>query len=602
MILQSLYEYAQRKGDELPADGFENKEIKFLIKIREDGSFVDLIDTREGKKGKVFLVPQSVGRAGANSWQVTSLLWDHYGYVLAQPKQLSETASEKERDKAIQDAKKQNKTFINKILSLPDSVKTDKGVAAVIKFYTTNKANGIDKVKTAANWEECSKIPGCNMTFILEGESSIVIRCPAITDYVEHTQLSTTEDCDEAEDKPVEGICLVTGERNPIARIHTATPVLHGKSNAKLVGFQKSSGYDSYGKEQSFNAPVSFKAEAGYTKALNHLLKSEKNHFMLGQDTVVFWAEKQNDTYDFEGSFGGFFAQQNKDDPDANVQTVKALFNEVYSGHSAQVDSNFYVLCLSPNVARISIRFWETGPVEVFEKRIAQHFVDFEIVKAPQAPQYLSLQQILVSTALQYKFENVPPNLYGDTARAVFEGTCYPRTLQQQCLRRIRAERNVTRERAAILKAYMNREKRIHGANYKEVLVAVDRTNTNIGYLLGRLFAVLEKIQIDPKDQKEQERKLNATITDRFYGAASTNPSTVFSQLLKLSQHHLSSYAENSKGIKTIREKEIQEITDKIPASTGIPAHLNLDEQSMFAIGYYHERQSFFEKKDSDNK
>lgn len=597
MILQSLYEYTQRKGDELPADGFENKEIKFIIKIRADGSFVDLLDTREGKKWKVFLVPQSVGRSGANSWQTAFLLWDHYGYVLANPKPLSENASEKDKKKAVEDARKQNETFVNKILSLPDSVKKDKGVSAVIKFYGENKKNGFDKVRTATNWEDCSKIPGCNMAFSLDGDTVLVAQREAVTAYVKANCNAENKDSEEDEEtKAVEGICLITGKRETIARLHTATPILNGKSNAKLVGFQKSSGYDSYGKEQSFNAPVSLKAESAYTKALNYLLKSERNHFLLGQDTIVFWAEKTDPTYDFEESFGGFFSQQSKDNPDENVQEIKALFNEVNSGKISLVDSNFYVLCLSPNAARISIRFWETGTIETFAKRIMQHFNDFEIVKAPQAPEYLSLYQILVSTALQYKSENVPPNLYGDTARAIFEGTCYPRTLQQQCLRRIRAERKVTRERAAILKAYMNREKRIHGANYKEVLVAVDKTNTNSGYLLGRLFAVLEKIQEDTHPN------LNATITDRFYGAASTNPSTVFSQLLKLNKHHLSSYAESSKGIKIKMENEIQEITDKIPASTGIPAHLNLDEQSMFSIGYYHERQSFFEKKDSESK
>ncbi|MGI5097310.1 type I-C CRISPR-associated protein Cas8c/Csd1 [Treponema socranskii] len=575
MILQALYEYAQRKGDSLPEDGFENIEIKYLIEIRGDGSFVNLVSLIKDKKGKTYLLPQRVGRSGKNSWQSPFLLWDNVGFVLREPKEIKD--DEKKQKEANTYAENQNNAFIKKIESLPKDVKKDIGVAAVLKFYTSNKANGFDKVRSSEYWEECKKSNG-NLSFILNTETDLVAQAPAVKEYQRNRMLQNenTEDS-EKEQENISGICLLTGEKGPIARLHTATPILGAKSNAKFVGFQKTSGYDSYGKEQAYNAPVSQKAAAAYTKALNYLIKSDKNHFTLGKDTVIFWAEKEDKEYNFESIFSVYFsAGAQPDDPDKCVKEVKNLFAAIYTGKLERIDSNFYVLCLSPNAARISVRFWETGKVKDFAERIRQHFVDFDIVHAPDASEYLNLYKILSATALEYKMENVAPNLIGPVVQSILKGTPYPVSLLQQCIRRIRAEQKVTRERAAILKAYINRYNRFHGIN-EEVTVALDRNCKNKGYLVGRLFAVLEKVQQDTHPN------LNATITDRYYGAASTNPVTVFPQLLKLNQHHLSNYA--NKKAKSDRENELGEIINDLDA---FPAHLT--------IGYYHEKQSFFEK------
>ena len=565
MILQALYDYAQRKGDSLPEDGFEDVEIKYLIKIREDGSLVDLVSTEEkddkGKlRGHIYSkVPMRVARSGKTP--KASLLLDNTGYVL------------------LDNAKRE--TFISRIESLPDDVRSAKEIKAVIAFYRSNKANGFDKISACGLWAECQKTTGY-ISFILEWEDGIVPQLETVRAYQRKITAQKSEggESDEAEEI-IRGICLITGENAVVSRLHTATPIIGAKSNAKLVGFQKSSGYDSYGKEQSYNAPVSVKAESAYTKALNYLIKSKDNRFRLGEDTVVFWAEN-TEAASFESMFSLFFAT-NFDDPDKGVQEVKNLLSAPFTGKLEEIDSNFYVLCLSPNAARISVRFWETGKVSQFAKRIKQHFEDFEIVRSPFDAEYLNLYQILSATALERKMENVAPNLIGSVCQSILKGLPYPATLQQQCIRRIRAEQKVGRERAAILKAYINRHNRLKGI--QEVSVALDRKNANKGYLLGRLFAVFEKVQQDTHPG------LNATITDRFYGAASTNPVTVFTQLMRLNRHHLSSY-ENA-GLKTIREKEIGEIINAIDS---FPAHLDLNEQSYFAIGYYHEKQSFFER------
>lgn len=593
MILQALYEYAKRKGDALPEDGFEQVEIKYLIKIREDGSFVDLVSTIEDKKGKAYLLPQKVGRSGSKSWQSPFLLWDNIGFVLREPKEIKD--DEKKQKEANAYAENQNNAFIKKIESLPEDVKEDRGVAAVLKFYTSNKVNGFDKVRSSEYWEECKKSNG-NLSFILNAETDLVAQTPAVTAY----QKSLTIQNDDVEDPGAEkvvGTCLITGEKSLIARLHTATPISGAKSIAKFVGFQKNSGYDSFGKEQSYNAPVSVSAMNAYTKALKYLIKTKHNHFRLGEDTIVFWAEKENKEYDFEGVFSVFFSKDfDSDDPDKSVKEVKNLFAAIYTGKLERIDSNFYVLCLSPNAARISVRFWETGKVKDFAERIQQHFVDFDIVHASGTSEYLNLYQILSATALEHKMDNVAPNLIGSVLQSILKGTPYPVSLLQQCIRRIRAEHKdpkrskVTRERAAILKAYINRYNRFHGIN-EEVTVALDRNCKNKGYLVGRLFAVLEKVQQDT------HLGLNATITDRYYGAASTNPVTVFPQLLKLNQHHLSNYA--NKKTKSDRENELGEIINALDA---FPPHLTLEEQARFAIGYYHEKQSFEKNNKSEGE
>lgn len=209
---------------------------------------------------------------------------------------------------------------------------------------------------------------------------------------------------------------------------------------------------------------------------------------------------------------------------------------------------------------------------------IKKHFDDFEIVRGPKEQKYLSLYQILSSTALQYKMENVPPNLVGKVIESIIDGTPYPQSLLQQCIRRIRAEQNVNRARAAIIKAYLNRYKRILKTNQKEITMSLDLTNINVAYRIGRLFSVLEKIQ------EEANPGINATIRDRFYGSASSSPITVFPRLLSLKNSHLKKLND---GRKIYFEKLIGEIVNEIKS---FPTNLSLNEQANFAIGYYHQR------------
>jgi len=580
MILQSLYDYYERKATEPESNiapiGFEWKEIPFLIVIDKDGNAVRLEDTREkvGKKliGKKFLLPQSLGRSGSKAWATTFLLWDHYGYVLGHPK------SDKEKDRDM--AQKQLGAFIDKLQSLPDAIKRDEGVSAVLRFYEKEE---YQKVFTFDNWQECAEINGCNLSFRLEGETKLILSRDAIKEY------QTSQALVPDEQEQYEALCLVSGKFGIVQRIHDSTAIPGGQSTGKLVGFQRNSGFDSYGKEQGFNAPIGKYAHAAYTTALNTLTKSEANSMLVGDATTVFWAEKP---CELEQSIPLFFSQPPKDDPDKGIRAVKQLYESIESGKLATESQNrFFVLGLAPNAARISVRYWLTGTVQEFAEKIKQHFDDLEIVRGEKDEEFFSLHKLLSHTAFEYKISNVPPKLPAAVAKAVLEGIPYPVSLLHGCMRRLRAEQHVTRIRAAILKACINRYNRFHHKTEKEeITMSLDKTNMNPAYRLGRLFAVLERIQSNALNVE--------TIRERYYGAASSTPVTVFPKLIKLKNHHLAKLDERNR---TFFERLIGEILDGLDGSGEMPRQLSLNEQARFAIGYYHQRQDLF-KKHSVNK
>lgn len=583
MILQALYEYYQRKSEDpenlIAPQGFEWKEIPFVIVIDKEGHFVQLEDTREGegkdKRAKRFLVVKTASRTGGKSWETANVYWDHYGYVLAHPRE----NAEKEKAQACM----QQSSFVKTVKKYAEKFSANEQFAAVRKFYAIE--NGCAKVFEDASWVECCKKPGTNISFRILGEKLLV---------AEHPDLRSTTSSDTGESlEDVQRVCLITGERAPVAILHTAIPILGGKSGAKLVGFQKKSGYDSYYKEQGLNAPVSQKAEDAYTTALNVLLgKDSKNKYRIGDTSVVFWSEKPSIV---ESTLPFVFEAPSKDDPDANVRVMKAFYDSIYTGKLAEEENiRFYVLGLAPNAARISVRFWKTGTVKEFSDRIVQHFDDLSMIRDERDHrEYPSLFNLLANISFQYKIDNIPPNLISAVTQSILDGTSYPTSMQMQCLCRIKAEQKVSYIRAAILKAYLNRKNRnINHSKERNIQMGLDLDNDNQGYLCGRLFAVLERIQ------EKAQPNINATIRDRYYGAASTTPITVFSRLLSLSNHHREKL---TPGNKVYYEKMIQEIMNGID-SQGMPKHLSLDDQSRFAIGYYHQRKALWTSSKAENK
>lgn len=579
MILHALHDYYRRKQrsdnpkDRLPAFGLEEKEIPFIIEIDDEGGFVNLSDTRsgEGKKktGQRFLVPQGVKKT---SGVAANLLWDNAEYVLG-----IDTRGKPER------VAQQRAAFRNRLDELPQQLRADAGLRAVRAFLDRLDMAALESHTT---WDE---ILATNplMSFRLHGDVELVCQRPAV---------AAAAAANASDETAPAGICLVTGERSPIERLHPAIKGVWGAqtSGANIVSFNCRA-FESYGKteRQGENAPVGKPAVFAYTTALNHLLaRDSRQRVQVGDASTVFWAEQP---HDLETLAADLFGEPPKDEPDRGADALKALYQSVESGQftTGDADTRFHVLGLAPNAARISIRFWETAPARELARRLKRHFDDLKIVRPPNDPEHLSLFRLLTSIAVQGKADNIPPNLGGDIVRAILEDLPYPATLLNAAVQRCRAERKVTYPRAAVLKAWLNREIRRANRNAsepeKEFEIMLDTGNPSPAYRLGRLFAALEKIQ------EEASPGLNATVRDRYYGAASSTPVAVFTTLLRLKNHHLGKLP---RGRAVQMEKLIGEIMEGL---ADFPRILALPDQGRFALGYYHQRQSFFTKHDDQS-
>ncbi len=588
MILQALHDYYARKPD-LPRDGFELKDIPFIIEIEPHGRPVQILDTREvvGKKkqARSFLVPQGVKKSinvAAN------LLWGNAEYLLGMPdtEKLAERQTKGKEAEYRSRLAKMRAAFVEEILHLPLAVQQDEAIQAVLAF--TNLAS--DEL-IAGLGELGAEIAATNpnLTFRLRGDVDLICQRSAISKFVMQSEVSASA-----------RQCLVSGELDDIERLHPLFSGVKGANptGATLISFQKDSGYDSYGKSQANNAPVGKRATFAYSTALKYLLRrGSPQKLQVGDATTVFWADHETS---LENDFAAMFGEPDDADPDRGTRAVAALLDSARQGVGPVIDdkARFFVLGLTANSARLAIRFWLTGTVADMATRIVRHFNDLEIDHHPDAKPYLSIKTLLTAIAALGDADNIPPNLGGDVMRAILEGLPYPETLFSGAVRRIRAEQskkekrtgklmmNVTYPRAAILKACLNRKRTPFE---KEITVSLDKDNPSPGYRLGRLFAVLERIQ------EEASPNLNATIRDRYYGAFSATPATVFATLMRMKNHHLAKL--DNPGRRVNLEKLVGEIVDGL--SPTLPSHLPLADQGRFAIGYYHQRQDFFAKRET---
>ena len=562
MILQALYEYYKR-CDNLPRKGMELKEIGFLIVIDKEGHFLKFEDRRIDKKqAQQFLVKKHVGRTSALA---ANHLYDNSGYVLGY--------SEKG------DAQAQYQTFKDKVNAIFELHPDNPDITAVHKFYQEEQSAVLELMQKDSLWPELLKNLNkkfSTFSFLIEGDTEIVAAKKELLDLLEND----VNDCDQ--------ICLVSGERGHSVETTTATMIPGSQATAKLVSFQVNSGYDSYGKEKGGNAPISEEAEFAYTTALNYMLRSDsRNKFLIGNRTFLFWASKDDEAGNQaeESIFSMFGNNEQEDDPNRNIEQVRKTFNSIYSGSlRTNLDDKFYILGLAPNSARIAVTYWSELPLKEFASLILRHFEDMDIVDTRKEKKtYMGLRSILAAVTLGGKSSDATPNLPEAVVKSIFQGISYPYTLFAGCIRRIRAEQSLNITRAAIIKAYLNRKT---NDNQKKIGKMLDIQNTNQGYLCGRLFAVLDKIQDEANHQH--------SIRERYMNSASATPAAVFATILNLSYHHSEKLTE---GRKVWFEKIKQEIVDKI-SSDGFPAHLDLQDQGRFFVGYYQQTQWFYTKKE----
>lgn len=590
MILQALNTYYQRllerEEEGLSPFGYSPEKISYAIVLTPEGRVVDVNDIRDtsGKKPlpRAMNVPQPEKRTvGIKS----NFLWDKTSYVLGASATSKRAGKEHEEFKRIH----------RESLAGTD----DAGLKALLAFL----AEWTPERFASAPFKE--EMLDANFVFRLDGEKAWLHERPAAQ--AVRAKLLTGGDGENSE-APVQLGCLVTGERMPVARLHPAIKGVNGaqSSGASIVSFNLES-FGSYGKSQGENAPVSEQAAFAYTTVLNHLLRrSEHNRqrIQIGDTIVVFWAEAADpqEAEQAEWAFASMFNTTPDDEQEANF--VRLALEQVAKGRplsdinpKLQEGTRMFVLGLAPNASRISIRFWQEDTLGQLAQRIAWHEQDVRIEPKPwktaPAARRLVLATVPNREGSMPKMDDAFNNLVGEFMRAILSGNMYPRSLLANTVMRIRTDGNLSGLRAALCKGILARERRL-GINTQneEVPVSLDKQSTSPGYRLGRLFAVLEAAQ-----RNALGGQVNATIRDRYYGAASATPASVFPILLRNTQNHLGKLRKEKPGIAVNLERDIRDIVDGL--SDHFPRSLRIEDQGRFAIGYYHQSQSRFTKGDT---
>jgi CRISPR-associated protein Csd1 len=583
MIIQELYAYYQRLRNEkpliIPPPGYSVEKIHFALEINENGEITRVMDLREsdGKKAypKLVIVP-TLEETRTNKI-IPNFLWDNSKYVLGIDKmdknatQSVKIKKEKRALECFEAFKKRHEKF--------GEICSDEGLKALVDFL---KKWTPDKIENL-NYKD--ELPGSNIVFKLEKDKRIFLHERQELKELWESKRSSWEYQDLSKEWISQ--CLVTGEKKPIALTHPSIKGVQGaqSSGAAIVSFNISS-FTSYDKEQSYNAPIGKDAVFAYTTALNYLLRRESHQkIRIGDATTVFWSERETPLEDFLGNLLDPESTSEEDN-----KKIYDFLDSVRNGRRIEPidpDIKFYILGISPNASRLSIRFWYASTVGDIVRNLNDHYSDMEIVRnfPDKESRYPSIWRLLLETAPLKKIENVNPLLAGAFTRSILSGELYPQEILSAALERIRVDGDMNYYRASLIKGYLSRSRRKRKLRW-EVKMGLNTELTDVGYRLGRLFAVLEKAQ------EEANPGINATIKDRYFSSASATPAAVFSQLIRLSQHHLSKL---DGGRKTNIEKLIQEILSDVER---FPAHLNLEEQGMFALGYYQQRKALFTKKE----
>lgn len=586
MILSALTRYYHRlagqedrlTGDpKVPSYGFSEEKIGWVLVLDSDGNLVNIIPNLTADKKpqpKLMSVPRPEKRTSGIK---PNFLWDKTAYVLGVESNKDKTTA---KTQPIAISEKTFDAFKQYHLELLAETQ-DEGLIAVSRFLKQWQpdrfADSICPIEML----------DANVVFKLADTSGYIHQREA-TQHLWASLLVT----EEAE----QGLCLISGEQAPIARLHPAIKGVFGgqSSGGSIISFNKES-FTSFGKEQGSNAPVSEHAAFAYTTALNYLLRNNSHRLTIGDSSTVFWAEA-DDFAQAEAAEGFFAALMTPPDDEQENQKIFNVLQEISKGRplaeiAPQLSENtrFYVLGLAPNAARISVRFWLDTTFGQLAKNLSEHWQDLTLEPCPwKTPP--SIWRLLLQTALLGKSENISPVLAGEMARAVISGHLYPMSLLSQLVTRIRADGDINGLRVALMKAVLQRKFR-KGLIKQGVPMSLDKDSDNQAYLLGKLFAVLERIQTQALGE------LNAGIADRYYGSASAVPFSVFPRLLSGAKHHLSRLRKDKTGMAVNLDKDLGEIISALPET--FPRHLSIDEQGRFAIGYYHQKQRYFAKKET---
>lgn len=575
MILQALTEYYRtlENSGQISPLGWGEAKVSYALCIGPEGALEQVVSLQtEQKKGKKTVLRPQIMRLPAPVKRtvgiVPNFLCDNASYLLG--------ADNKGKPQRTLECFQACKALHEELL---DGVDSPAAQAVLAFFRTWQPEQAAGHPALADCWEEL--MAGGNLVFRHDGafvhEDALVRRA-----WDGHYR---------AEGDGPQMICLVTGEHGTVESTHPSVKNVYGaqSSGAALVSFNAPA-FCSYGKEQNYNAPTSKYAAFAYTTALNHLLSDREHVYRMGDTTVVCWARCGGDVY--QNTMGWMFFGQ---EPAYTLSDLQSALKGLCSGNAVELDGarldpdmDFYILGISPNAARLSVRFFLRNSFGAFLRNAQAHQQRLEIVK-PAYDKFdtIPMWKLLDETVNQNSRDKTPaPNMAGEVLRSVLTDTRYPATLLNGVALRIRAEHSVTRGRAAILKAYYL--KNTHPDVPKEVLiVSLNPDSTNVPYNLGRLFSVLEAVQ------SSANPGINTTIKDKYFNSASATPAVVFPVLVNLAQKHLKKL---DGGLRTYYDKQITGLLSKL--GERYPSRLNLPQQGSFQLGYYHQTQSRFEKKE----
>lgn len=580
MILQALVEHYENLAEQgkISQPGWCSAKVSYAIELGEDGSVKAVIpmkfETDAGKK-KVFIplpmtVPEMVTRSSGVS---ANFLCDNAKYILG----IEQNENSARVLECFDAAKERHLAILGNVDS-----KMSRAICLFFENWKPEEAKENEAV--CEHWDELNE--GGNLIFCMGknfAQDDALIK-------------KAWEESLNGDEEETTGICLVTGKKDRIARIHRGIKGVAGaqSSGAALVSFNAQS-FESYGKEQSYNAPVGKYAEFAYTTALNYLLSQRDYKYQLGDSTVVFWSESGEKEY--QDTF-----LLSIDPPQDNQEEIKKVFDSLKNNRWVDLndinmnpEKKFYILCLAPNAARLSVRFFYQDSFGNILQNIVAHYERMNIIRPSfEKDEFLGVWRMLRETVNMKSNDKKPvSNMAAMVLQSILSNDRYPASLYTDVIMRTRAEQgNVTYGRAAIIKAYLIK-------NYKwkegEKYMALNEACNEPAYILGRLFAVLEGVQ------KDANPDIKATIRDRYFNSACATPATVFPILLKLKNSHIRKLERDNGYKKRKHEDAITELIGKLDmtdSGKGMPSRLSLEEQGKFMLGYYHQTQKRYEKKE----
>ncbi len=572
MILQALvkqYENLERQG-KVSGLGWCQAKVSYELDLSKNGDVLGVtsrkIEEMRGKKTvwapASLIVPEMVTRSSGVS---ANFLCDNSKYMLG----IDVQGTNQRVIDCFQATREKHRSVLKNAQG-----EIARAILAYFEKWDPQKAEQHPVIRE--NWEKLTE--GGNLIFSVEGQEA----------QEDEEIRACWEQYREQDDGERKGLCLVTGRKTEISRIHKAIKGVPGaqSSGAALVSFNAPA-FESYGKEQSYNAPVGKYAEFAYTTALNYLLTQRDYTFSLGDAMVVYWAENGKEEY--QKCFFDIL-RPTKD----NQKKLKDIFDSLKEDtkvylENAEMDpeQKFYILALAPNAARLSVRFFYMNSFGKILQNIAEHYERLSIVKPAWAEQdYLGIRDMLNETVNQKSKDKTPiSNMSSLVLQAILSGSRYPASLYTDTLIRIRAENGkITWGRAAIIKAYLNRN---YGWKKGERFMGLKEECTDTAYVLGRLFSLLEAIQ------KEANPSITTTIRDRYFNSACATPASVFPVLIKLKNSHIKKLERDKGGAKIYYEKQLTDIMGRLEE---FPKRLSLEQQGQFTLGYYHQQQKRYEK------